>query len=139
MQSLGAIFPSGTAPLSRAWPASTQNKTTQSHTPATTSHQTPYEQVMPANAISWRYIPLRYSAIIAGMARSYTKNNGAVLAAPLALNIQPTKPRYTTAPNWKIGRYIAIIKPPTKTPSTDIISGSIKAVKPSTALSTSAS
>jgi hypothetical protein len=46
---------------------------------------------------------------------------------------------YMTEPSMKIGRYMAIINPPTSTPSTDMISGSSKAVRPSTLLSTSAS
>ena len=45
----------------------------------------------------------------------------------------------TTAPSWKIGRYMAMIKPPTSTPSTAMIIGSIRAVSPSTILSTSSS
>ena len=46
---------------------------------------------------------------------------------------------YTTCPSWKIGRYIAIIKPPTSTPSIDIIMGSISEDRESTLLSTSSS
>ena len=46
---------------------------------------------------------------------------------------------YTTEPNWKIGIYIATIRPPTSIPNTDIIIGSSRAVRLSTLLSTSAS
>lgn len=46
---------------------------------------------------------------------------------------------YTTAPSLKIGRYIAITNPPTITPSTAMIKGSNRLLKPSTRSSTSAS
>ena len=46
---------------------------------------------------------------------------------------------YTTLPIWNIGKYIATIKPPITTPSTAMIIGSSKLVKPSTMSSTSAS
>ena len=46
---------------------------------------------------------------------------------------------YTTDPSINMGRYIAIIKPPTKTPSMDMIMGSISELRLSTALSTAAS
>ena len=45
----------------------------------------------------------------------------------------------TTRPSWKIGRYMAMIRPPISTPSTDMIIGSISAVRLSTALSTCSS
>jgi len=47
--------------------------------------------------------------------------------------------RQTTEPSLKIGRYIAITRPPTSTPSTAMISGSNRLDMESTALSTSAS
>ena len=46
---------------------------------------------------------------------------------------------HTTEPSLKIGRYIAITRPPTSTPSTAMISGSSRLDIASTALSTSAS
>ena len=46
---------------------------------------------------------------------------------------------YTTAPILKIGKYIAITSPPTRTPSTAMINGSSRLLNPSTRLSTSAS
>ena len=44
-----------------------------------------------------------------------------------------------TEPSIKIGRYMAIISPPIRTPSIDIIMGSRRELKLSTALSTAAS
>ena len=41
-----------------------------------------------------------------------------------------------TDPSMKIGKYMAIMSPPIKTPSTDMIRGSINELKLSTALST---
>ena len=46
---------------------------------------------------------------------------------------------HTTAPSLKIGRYIAITRPPTSTPRIAMISGSSRLDMLSTALSTSAS
>ena len=46
---------------------------------------------------------------------------------------------YTTAPSLKIGRYIAMTRPPTSTPRIAMISGSSRLDMLSTALSTSAS
>ena len=46
---------------------------------------------------------------------------------------------YTTCPNLKIGRYIAITKPPISTPKTTMMSGSIRLDIASTASSTSCS
>lgn len=46
---------------------------------------------------------------------------------------------YITDPSINMGIYIAIIKPPTKTPRIDMIMGSISELRLSTALSTAAS
>jgi hypothetical protein len=46
---------------------------------------------------------------------------------------------YITDPSINMGMYIATIKPPTKTPRIDIIMGSIRELRLSTALSTAAS
>ena len=46
---------------------------------------------------------------------------------------------HITEPSIKIGRYMAIISPPIRTPSIDIIMGSRRELKLSTALSTAAS
>ena len=43
------------------------------------------------------------------------------------------------APSWKMGRYIATTRPPTTTPSTTMMNGSIRLVRLSTMLSTSSS
>ena len=55
------------------------------------------------------------------------------------IEARTTGAAYTTLPIWKIGKYIATIKPPITTPNTAIIIGSSKLVKPSTMSSTSAS
>ena len=44
-----------------------------------------------------------------------------------------------TDPSIKIGRYMAIMRPPIKSPNTDIMMGSISELRLSTALSTAAS
>ncbi len=54
-------------------------------------------------------------------------------------NLQRETRDQTTAPSLKIGRYIAMTRPPTSTPRIAMISGSSKLDMASTALSTSAS
>ena len=51
----------------------------------------------------------------------------------------PRKDQPTTLPSWKIGRYIAMTRPPTITPRITMMRGSSRLDIESTALSTSAS
>ena len=46
---------------------------------------------------------------------------------------------YNTVPSINMGMYIAIIRPPTNTPKIDMIMGSMRELRLSTALSTAAS